>query len=243
MAALPISRSASPADSLDPLTLRHAPASLAHAGVQRAAGSTSRTPRYVISTEDVDLQGDIVVQAGLKPVSERIPAQVDHSGRMRDLIGWWENIKRDGARTFADLILFPPTPQDQPQQVHDIVRRLHEAGVRMAASIGFVPDTTEGGYELLRDEKNDHVTGVRFLRSTLIEASVVVVPANPGALSVRDLEGMAKSLHMEATRLRSFVMTEASQRLLHRMPEHDARARAAAAVKRATAVLERGVKQ
>lgn len=241
-ALLSRSRSASPpAEPLDPLKLRHAPASLANVSVARAAGGAgSRSARYVISTEEVDLMGDVVVQAGLRPVSERIPAQVDHSGSMRDLIGWWENIKTEGKRTLADLVLFPPTPDGQQQRMHDVVRTLHEAGVRMAASIGFVPDTTEGGYELLRDDANEHVTGIKFNRSTLVETSVVVVPANPGALSVRDLEGMAKSLRMEVSRLRSFVMTEASQRLLRGMPEHDARARAAAAVQKASAILERG---
>jgi hypothetical protein len=189
----------------------------------------------VISTEQVDLQGDIVVQAGLKPVADRIPAQVDHSGKMRDLIGWWDNIKTEGKRTLADLILFDPGISPMA----DMIRALGDSAVRMAASIGFHPDTTDGGYELLRDASNDWVTGIKFLRSSLVETSVVVVPANPGALSVRSLE-VAKSFGLDAQRFQSFVMSEASQQLLRGMPRHDALARAAAAVQKANAILERG---
>jgi hypothetical protein len=225
----------SPEQRLDPFATRHAqPAELA---VVTKSAKDGR-PRYVISTEQVDLVGDVVVQAGLKPVGPRIPAQVDHSGQMRDLIGWWEDIEHVSgkiAKTLATLHLFEPGMT----RAADLVRALHEAGMRMAASIGFVPDLSDGGYELRRDEKNDYVIGVKFLRSTLIESSIVVVPANPGALSVRSYE-LAKRFGMDAKRFDSFVMTEASQRLLRGMPAHDVKARAADAVLKATRLLERG---
>jgi hypothetical protein len=238
MAALPSSSSSTasprPAEPLDPLATRRSTIALEHAPVLRSSDGSNR-PRFVLSTEDVDLQGDVVVQAGLKPVGERLPAQVDHSGRMRDLIGWWDNIKTEGKHTAADLVLLKPGMS----RMADFVRELHEAGVRMAASIGFVPDFSEGGYELLRDSANDWVTGYRFLRSTLIEASVVVVPANPGALSTRALD-VAKRFGLDAPRFNSFVMSTASQQLLRTMPAADARARAAAAVSKATALLRKG---
>lgn len=215
----------------DALTTQRSTAALESAEVTRAPGNGAL--RFVISTEDVDLQGDIVVQQGMRPVSPRIPAQVDHSGKMRDLIGWWDNIVTQGKRTFADLILFDPGIS----AMADMVRALGEARVRLAASIGFSPDRDEGGYELIRDPKNEWVTGVKYLRSTLLEASVVVVPANPGALS-RSIQ-LPKAF--DAERLRSFVVSEASQQLLRTMPSHDARARAAAAVQKATQLLEKGI--
>lgn len=198
--------------------------------------SSSGTYRYVISTEDVDLQGDIVVQAGLKPVREPLPAQVDHSGHVRDIIGWWSDITTQGRKTLATLNLLQPGTSP----IADLVRELHEeSGLRMASSIGFVPDFNEGGYELIRDKTNDNVTGYRFNRSSLIEASVVAVPANPGALSVRSLD-IAKSLGMSAERLKIFVVTDASQRLLQGMPKHDALARAAAAVEKVNRMMKGG---
>jgi hypothetical protein len=225
------SRPFAEADPLERMQARRSTISLEQAEVIKSP--TTGGPRFVISTEQVDLQGDIVVQAGLKPVSERIPAQVDHSGKMAALIGHWDHIKTDGKRTLADLVLF----EKGLSPVADMVRALSDAGVRLAASIGFHPDMADGGYELLRDPSNDWVTGVKFLRSTLVETSVVVVPANPGALSVRSLE-IAKSFGLDAQGFRSFVMSEASQHLLRGMPRHDALARAAAAVQKANAILK-----
>jgi hypothetical protein len=220
-----------PAGDLDPLATRRSALALDQAEVTKSAKTGG--PRFVISTEQVDLQGDIVVQAGMTPVSPRIPAQVDHSGKMRDLIGWWDNITTQGKKTYADLVLFEPGVS----RMADMVRALHEAGVKMAASIGFVPDREEGGYELIRDSANDWVTGIKFIRSTLIETSVVVVPANPGALSVRSLD-IGKSFGLDAKRFQAFVMSEASQHLLRTMPAHDARTRAAAAVQKVDALMK-----
>lgn len=221
---------------LDPFTTRHAkPGELA---VITKSAKDGR-PRYVISSDQPDLVGDIIVQEGMRPVSARIPAQVDHSGQMHDVVGWWDDIERAVVgkitKTLATLHLFEPGIT----RTADMVRAMHEAGMRMAASVGFVPDYEEGGYELLHDAKNDHVTGIKWLRCTLIEASVVVVPANPGALSVRSYD-LAKRLGMDAKRFDSFVMTGASQRLLQGMRGHDARARVAAAMQKAQALLERG---
>jgi hypothetical protein len=143
--------------------------------VTRAAGSGGY--RFVISTESRDLMGDVVVQAGREDASERIPAQVDHSGAMRDLVGHWANIQTKGVRTFADLVLLAPGLS----KTADMVRALLDAGVRMASSIGF----TSIKREWIREPDTDQgqITGIRFLRWKLLEASIVVVPANPEALS------------------------------------------------------------
>jgi len=221
---------------LDPFATRRSVPSLDAFEVVKAAGAAGK-PRFVISTEQVDLVGDIVVQAGLSPVSDRIPAQVDHSGKMRDLIGWWSDIERQGKKTLATLNLF----KEGLSRTADMVRALIEdGGMRMASSIGFVPDFTDGGYELLRDEANEWVTGIRFLRSILIEASVVVVPANPGALQARSLDIAKRLGGIAPERVSRFVISPASQQLLRQMPARDTLARAAAAVQKANVVLERG---
>lgn len=138
--------------------------------------------RFVISSEEPDLVKDIVVQAGLTPVSARIPAQVDHSGKMADMIGTWGNLTTKGKRTFADLNLF----EKGTSKMADMVRSLLEQKVQLGASIGFRPDEyepIEGG-------------GFKFVKSLLHEVSVVVVPAHQEALS------LVKSYGIDPERLR-----------------------------------------
>lgn len=230
---------------LDPFGTQHTrPGGPAEVEVLKTAtGQRSGRYRYVISTDQVDLMGDIVVQEGLKPVSERIPAQVDHSGRIRDQIGYWTDIERKThqgvVKTYATLNLF----EEGLSRTADLVRAMHEADLPMASSIGFVPDFTDGGYELIRDAANEWVTGYKFNRSLLVEASTVVVPANPGALSVRSMD-FAKRLGLDSLQisrcLQAFVTAEASQQLLRSMPLRDLQVRAAAAVQKANKLLERG---
>lgn len=132
------------------------------------------TYTFVVSSEEPDLVGDIVVQEGLSPASKRLPAQVDHAGKMYALIGAWKNLRRDGKETLADLSLL----EKGISRTADMVRALLESGVQLAASIGFMP--TE--YEPI-EEKNPY-GGMRFIKATLTEISVVVVPAAPQALSI-----------------------------------------------------------
>jgi Phage capsid family len=160
--------------------------------VELSTPASDGSHRFVISTESVDLEGDVVVQSGLELVSERLPAQIDHSGKMRDLIGWWDNVKTRAQRTTADLHLLPAGMN----QAADLVRSLLDAGVRLAASIGFVPVKTE--FRRSPDDDSGAITGFNFLRSKLAEVSIVVVPANPDALS------FAKSLIHSAVEASAF---------------------------------------
>lgn len=136
---------------------------------------------FVISSEAPDLVGDIVVQRGLTPVSERIPAQLDHSGSVHDLVGHWQNIRQDGDKTLADFIPF----QKGISKSADLVRHLLDAGVRMAASIGFKSSQSE---PVAKGQR-----GIRYKEATLLEASIVAVPCHPQALSI------AKSLGFDET--------------------------------------------
>ena len=149
--------------------------------VQKSSGGGSY--KFVISSEEPDLVKDIVVQSGLKPpVSGRIPAQVDHSGKMADMIGTWGDLKTVGKRTFANLNLF----EEGTSKMADMVRKLLDQKVQLGASIGFRPEE----YEPIKDG------GFKFLKSILHEVSVVVVPAAPQALSI------AKSYGVDPERLR-----------------------------------------
>jgi hypothetical protein len=131
---------------------------------------------FVISHEAPDLVGDIVVQRGMKPVSERIPAQVDHSGKMADVIGYWAGLKNHGEYTTADLHLV----ERGISKMADLVRGLADAGVRLAASIGFNSPKAEP----------IKPRGYKFHESRLHEVSVVVVPCQPLAMQLMKQYGI-----------------------------------------------------
>lgn len=163
--------------------------------------------KFCISSEEPDLVQDIVVQAGLTPVSERIPAQVDHSGKMADMIGTWGGLKTIGKRTFANLNLFEPGTS----KMADMVRALLDQKVQLGASIGFRPEE----YEPIEDG------GFKFLKSILHEISVVVVPAAPQALSIaksygfdpeRQRPNMSVPSETQKTLLRAQLAIQAAER-------------------------------
>lgn len=150
--------------------------------------STEDGIRFVLSTDQVDLAGDVIVQNGLSLARSPLPAQIDHGGGLFDLIGEWRDFKIGAHETTAVLKLL----KRGVSRAADLVRDLYQEGVQLAASIGFVPDPN--AYELIRDEKNDYVTGIKWQRATLTEASVVVTPANPSALArIKSLDSMASN--------------------------------------------------
>jgi len=213
---------------VDPLQTRRSKPGASAAGVPQREGDSWR---FIISDESVDLMGDVIVQAGMVPVSERLPAQVDHSGRVRDMIGHWLDMRREGKATTAALHLF----EKGVSPLADLVRTLLNARTRMAASIGFSPDYTRGGVELLKDAEGT-ITGLRYLRTKLLEVSVVVVPAQPLALSER---AALATNNVDARHLSRLQEAETA-RLLHRghqMPRtvREAREHALAVIARARA--------
>lgn len=144
---------------------------------EQSGKTTEDGIRFVLSTDEVDLAGDVVVQSGISLAREPLPAQIDHGGGMFDLIGQWHDFQTGAHETTAVLKLL----KRGVSRAADLVRDLYQEGIQLAASIGFVPDWD--AYELIRDEKNEYVTGIKWLKSTLTEASVIVTPANPSALA------------------------------------------------------------
>jgi hypothetical protein len=128
------------------------------------------TLEFVVSHEAPDLVGDVVIQRGMKTVSDRLPAQVDHSGRMADVIGYWSGLKNHGEYTTATLHLV----EAGVSKMADLVRALSDSGVKLAASIGFQAKSAEP----LKPK------GYKFNETLLHEISVVVVPCQPLALQV-----------------------------------------------------------
>lgn len=158
--------------------------------LKASAGRIADTYDFVLSTEDVDRHGDIVVQSGLNTKNfEQNPIalfQHDHASP----VGVWSNIRRNGKATVGT---FKPVAKGT-SRVGDIARSLLEQGILKAVSIGFVG--VEKNYLEPR--------GVKYLKSDLLEVSLVSVGANPNALMV------AKSLSMTDDEIQKYLSNVAS---------------------------------
>ncbi|RLC39110.1 phage major capsid protein [Candidatus Falkowbacteria bacterium] len=143
--------------------------------------SESDPYKFVLSTSDVDRDGDVVVPDGisLKDFKKNPIALFSHNHNFP--IGTWENLRVEGKRLVGDLFLAAAGTS----KLVDEVRSLVEQRILKAVSIGFsVSDYTEikqtGGY--------------RFEKTELHEASLVAVPANQNALMVKGLSAESKAL-------------------------------------------------
>jgi HK97 family phage prohead protease/HK97 family phage major capsid protein len=88
-------------------------------------------------------------------------------------IGKWANLRAEGSALRGHLEL---APEGTSPRI-DEIRKLVEAGILRAVSVGFRPIEHEP------IDKNNPFTGMRFLKQELVETSLVSVPANPNALS------------------------------------------------------------
>lgn len=145
-----------------------------------------RTAKFVLSSENVDRYGDVVVQAGLD-VSRFLQnpiALLFHNSRSWPCGNWSDVAKVLNGRprrTEATLNFLPEgTDPDADRAAAHVA-----AGTLRTVSIGFQPDWDE--VEMILDDDGDF-QGLRYGVSELLEASIVAIPANPDAL-VRDAAG------------------------------------------------------
>ena len=83
-------------------------------------------------------------------------------------IGKWEGLNVKGGALRGHLRL---APRGTSRRI-DEIRKLIEAGILRAVSVGFRP----------LESKPRSKSGEHFLRSELVETSLVSIPANPNAL-------------------------------------------------------------
>lgn len=141
-----------------------------------SAGRVADTYDFVLSTEDVDRHGDIVVQNGLDLTQfKKNPIalfQHDHASP----IGVWKNLRKQGSATVGTFV---PAAKGTSRAV-DLALSLLEQGILKATSISFV------GKEKVYLEPR----GIKYLTSELLEVSLVTVGANANALMVAKSIGM-----------------------------------------------------
>jgi HK97 family phage prohead protease len=167
----------------------------APANVQRsAAGMTTfkthaaevHGMEFVLSDESVDRLGDIVSAGGwdIKDFRKNPIALFNH--RADWPIGTWSNLRVEDGALKGKL---NPAPEGTSPRI-DEIRRLIDAGILRAVSVGFRALDTQP-----RKSAEGHYLGEHFTKQELIETSLVSVPANPNALAI------AKSLRVSADTL------------------------------------------
>lgn len=154
--------------------------------VKAAPGPTGDGLTFVLSNEDVDRMGDVIMADGwdLKAFKLNPVALFGHDTRFP--VGTWANLRVEGKRLLGDLRL---AAKGTSQRIDEIIA-LVEQGVLRAVSVGFRPLKQEP----LNRDSDEHFGPFRYLRQELLETSLVSVPANSSALAV------AKGLHIPTTR-------------------------------------------
>jgi HK97 family phage prohead protease/HK97 family phage major capsid protein len=135
---------------------------------------------FVLSDETPDRMDDIIMSDGwqLNNFKKNPIALFGH--RSDFPIGKWVNVRVENKQLRGHLQM---APEGTSERI-DEIRRLIDAGILKAVSVGFRPQE----HEAL--DKENPFSGFKFTKQELVETSLVSVPANPNALSV------AKSLRI-----------------------------------------------
>lgn len=145
--------------------------------------SDRRSARFVMTTQQVDRYGDIVVTAGgdMTEFMSNPVGLLFHQSRTWPVANW-ENIevldRTRPPRIEGDFVMLP---EGGPvKEVDECAWMIANGGIR-ACSIGFLPDWDE--IELILDEEEEWITGFKFNKWEMLECSVCSIPANAGALA------------------------------------------------------------
>lgn len=157
--------------------------------ILKSGSRMADTKTFVLSAETPDRVGDVVIQRGIDLTNfKQNPVALVQHERKALPIGVWKNIRVQGDATLADLHLATVGTS----RIADLARGLIDQGILRAVSVGFM------ALESIRLEPR----GTKFLKSELLEASLVSVPMHPRAVMV------AKSLDMTEDEMKSFFTTD-----------------------------------
>ena len=179
--------------------------------VHKTHAETVNGMEFVLSDETPDRMDDVIRSDGwdLTNFKNNPIALFNHKSDFP--IGKWSNLSVKDKALRGHLELAPAGTSERI----DEIRKLIEAGILRAVSVGFRPIDAEA-----LDKKNPF-SGYQFNKQELVETSLVSVPANPNALAV------AKSLKISpstidlvfaghgkrhATRRRGFTGGQAANR-------------------------------
>jgi HK97 family phage prohead protease len=139
---------------------------------------------FVLSDNSVDRVGDVIEQNWELAHFRKNPIALFNHDRDQ-VIGRWESVRIDGDRLLGKLQL----AAEGTSELVNTVRKLLAQKILRAVSVGFTPIK----HEKLNEESDDYFGPFRFLKSELLEASLVAVPANPHAVQ------LARSMNLSPT--------------------------------------------
>lgn len=127
---------------------------------------------YVMSDTSIDRMGDVIEADGwyLDNFKRNPIALFNHNSNF--VLGEWRNVRIVDGQLRGHLKMLPPV-SDRLKEIHAAIK----AGVLRAVSVGFRAIEAQP----LQGSKTG---GVHFLKSELVECSLVAVPANANALAV-----------------------------------------------------------
>lgn len=181
--------------------------SFGHITERRASAEVDdRTFTFICSTADEDSYGECIDQKSWRTARYLLNPIVlyqhdrgqNHVAEQPSYpIGTASNVRVDGGKLLADITISRATEQAET------VYRLLKEGVLRAVSVGFMPGR-------IVDEKNvgGDVTRTVLYDCELFEISVVMVPANPAAVSLARTKAVAE---MRARTIQESPMPEATQ--------------------------------
>ncbi len=146
----------------------------------KEAGADTGTFKVIVSTQDKDRQGDIVMQNGWDLSFYKLNPVVLWAHDYSELpIGMCTLIEVQGNQLVAE-------GKFAPHEFAQDVRKLYDLGMMSTTSVGFIPRQFDA---------NDSYV---ITAAELLEFSFVPVPANPYALSVRQMKELGLEARVEA---------------------------------------------
>lgn len=129
---------------------------------------TNKPITFVLSDESVNSYGFVVLTEGIDTSAfERNPVMLYMHNRDGNVIGRWENIRKEDKRLLGDAVF------DDSTELAATVKKQVEKGFLRCVSIGIDPITTE----VLNSVQT-------IVKSRLIEVSIVDIPSNENAVKL-----------------------------------------------------------
>lgn len=138
---------------------------------------------FVMSDNSVDRMGDIIEPAGWQLDNFRKNPIALFNHQTGFFIGNWRDVRVEHNQLRGRLELLDPVSERQ-REVHAAAK----AGVLRGVSVGF-----RAKREDLQPIEGGKPGAVRFLKSELVECSLVSIPANPNALAVAKSLGLSRA--------------------------------------------------